>query len=416
MSLLLNVLPLVLIIALLVMRKHMLVAGLAGGVLAVIIGGLDFGTVNSSFMAGLTQMLGITVPILYAAAATMVARAGSIKAVVGLASHYLKGRIAILGAFLVLIQALATYMAGMGAGNTMVVGPLVAAAVGAVPEVIAAMAIVSAVAFTTSPASTETVIAAQTAGTDVVTHASAMLPYTALFILAGCALAAYGVYKRGSLVSGDKVTEDGEKLSIGEMWRHAIPATALLIMVIAGGKLNGFIGFSLFTPATTIIFAALLTVIFTRLNANETAEALSDGARFILVTLFSVGIFLGFINMIGKLGTFEQLAALAGSVPEAMVLPAAMILGFLIAFPSGAFTAGVLALVLPTLGSLGMPSLAMGFVAMAVGLGTQISPVQINVAALADGFDKPVMEIVNNNLRFVVSALVIVIVVAMIAV
>ncbi|MDP1551955.1 MAG: hypothetical protein Q8M06_02935, partial [Methanobacteriaceae archaeon] len=141
-----------------------------------------------------------------------------------------------------------------------------------------------------------------------------------------------------------------------------------------------------------------------------------DGSRFILTTLFAVGMFLGFINIIAAIGTFVQLAALAGKAPQALVLPAAMLIAFIVAIPAGAFCAGVLALVLPTLATLGMPSIAMGFVAIAAGLGTQISPVQINVAALSDGFGVPIMDVIKGNLKYIMAALVILVVLAVIVV
>ncbi|MTI94654.1 MAG: hypothetical protein FH749_04075 [Firmicutes bacterium] len=413
MNLFLLVLPLLVIVGLLFCKTHMLVAAFIGGVLAAIIGGLDMGTVNSSFTAGVAQMMGITVPILYAATAAMVAKGGSIKAIVDLAGHYLKGRLAILAAFLVIIQALATYMAGMGASNTMVIAPLIAAAVGFVPEVIAGLAIATAVGFTTSPASSETALAAEMAGRDVVEHAAAMRPFTIVFFLIGAALAAYGVYKRGTMVKENKQA-DKEQMSLGLMWKTAIPALALLVMVVAGGNLNNLVGFTIFTPGTTVMFTTVLTVFLTKMNANESAKALIDGSKFILMTLFSVGMFLGFINLLGEIGTFSELAALAGRVPDVLVLPAAMLIAFIVAFPAGAFAAGVLALVLPTLANLGMPSEAMGFVAIAVGLGTQISPVQINVAALSDGFEISVMDVIRANLKFVLAALALLLVLAVI--
>ncbi|NLJ79739.1 MAG: hypothetical protein GX335_01780 [Firmicutes bacterium] len=414
MKLLLVVLPLLVIIGLLLRKQHMLVAAFAGGLLAVIIGRLDVGTINGSFLAGVEQMMGVTIPILYAATAALVAKAGSIQAIVDLARHYLRGRLAILAGFLVLVQSMATYMAGMGAGNTMVIAPLVAIAVGFVPEVVAGLAIATAVGFTTSPASTETVIAAEMAGRDLLEHSAAMMPFTILFFLIGAGLAAYGVHKRGSLIRGDdgKETEAGQ--SVGALWKKSIPAIALLVLVVAGNKLNQWIGISLFTPATTIMITTILTVFLTGMNAKESSDALIDGSRFILVTLFSVGIFLGFINMIGEIGTFAELAALAGKAPVSLVLPAAMVIGFLTAIPAGAFAAGVLALVLPTLSTLGMPSEAMGFVAMAVGLGTQVSPVQINVAALSDGFEISIMDVIRANLKYVIGALVLLIILGVI--
>ena len=181
MDLLINLVPLIIVVALLFMKKHMLVAGLFGGLAAILIGGMNLSDVSGMFVGGISNMLGITVPILYAASAAMVSQAGSIEALVALFSKSLKSKIAVLAGFIVLIQGFATYMAGMGAGNTMVTAPLVAAAVGAVPEVIAAMAIISAVGFTTSPASTETILAAESAGVDVAVHAGKKINKNGVF-------------------------------------------------------------------------------------------------------------------------------------------------------------------------------------------------------------------------------------------
>ncbi|SEL09108.1 Mg2+/citrate symporter [Carnobacterium iners] len=417
MELFINLIPVVVVLILLFSNQHMLVAGFAGGILAIIIGGFGFDSITEQFIGGISNMLGITVPIIYAATAVMVSRAGSIKALVDLAKRVLRGRIAILAGIIVLIQGFATYAAGTAAGNTMVTAPLMAVAVGAIPEVIAAMAIISAVGFTTAPSSTETVLVATSSGRDVVDHAAAMLPYTIGFYLVAVALAIYGVHKRGSLVMKKEEEVEGEKEQSNiSLLGRAFPFIALLAMVVVGSYLNGLIGTKVFTPATIVIITAILTVICTPLNLNEMSEALVDGSKFILTTLFAVGIFLAFINMIAELGTFEQIASIAKTVPEIILLPVTMILAFLIAIPSGAFAAGVLALILPTLSTLGLSSEAMGFVAIATGLGTQISPVQINVAALAEGFDMTVLDIVKSNTKFVVGMLLIIMIVAFIVI
>ncbi|MDU5082686.1 hypothetical protein ACF3M2_02875 [Tissierella carlieri] len=417
MSLLINIIPLVVVLALLFKKQHMLFAGLIGGILAILIGGLEMSKASQMFVGGITNMLGITVPIIYAASAAMVSKAGSIESLVELARRSLKGKIGILAGIIVLIQGFATYMAGMGAGNTMVTAPLAAAAVGAIPEVIVAMAIVSAVGFTTSPASTETVLAAESVGRDVISHAAAMRPYTIAFYLLAAGLAIYGVYKRGALTKDNAKKENNdENKSNGTLLKQSIPAIALLVMVVGGNALNSLIGINLFTPATAVIFTSILTVLLTPLNIDETCEALIEGSRFILTTLFAVGMFLAFINMIGELGTFEQIAALASNVPEAIILPVAMIIAFLIAIPSGAFAAGVLTLILPTLSALGLPSEAMGFVAIATGLGTQISPVQINVAALSKGFEIDIIDVIKGNLRYILGALALLIIIAVVVI
>ena len=97
--------------------------------------GLNLGDVNNLIVnVGIKDMLSkYLTPVIYAAGAVMIARSGSIKALVELLNRKLKGKLAWLAASIVLVQALATYMAGMGAGNTMVIAPLMFAAIGFIP-------------------------------------------------------------------------------------------------------------------------------------------------------------------------------------------------------------------------------------------------------------------------------------------
>lgn len=400
-------LPLLVVVGVLVARQHMLVAGVAGGVTAMIVGGIGLSDASGIVLDGITTMLGIIVPILYAAAAALVAKGGATTAVVTLAQRGLASRIGLLAGFMVLIQALATYTAGLGAGNTMVIAPLVAAAVGAVPAVIGGMAIVTATSFTTSPASTETAVTAEFANVDLVAHADAMLPYTILFWAVGIGIAIWGVNRHGALLreSATPGKDEVEALSTKDLWLRAVPGIALLAMVVAGSRVNDLIGLPIFTPIAIVVYTVVLTYLFTPLSLGDTAQGLVDGGQFILVTLFSVGVFLGFINILGEIGTFQRIASTAELAPAAIVVPVAAIIGFLVAIPSGAFTAGVLTLVLPALSVLGLSSPQLGFVAIATGLGTQVSPVQINVAALASGFDDDIMGIIRKNIPFVGGAM-----------
>lgn len=418
MKLLINLIPIAIILVVLIFwRKHMLFAGLLGAVSAMLIGQIALGDAVGMVTGGISTMFSYTAPILYAAAAVMVSQAGCFKAIVSVAQKKLKKKIFLFAAFMVLVQSLATYMAGMGAGNTMVIAPLVFAAVGAIPEVIAGMAIATAACFTTSPASTETVLAAEAAAVDVGKHASAMMPMTLILIVLGAALAAYGVYKKGTLLVEKAGTGNAaEEEEISKPGVRMIPAIALLVLVILGGKINGLLHVNIFSPVVNVLITAILTAALTPLRINKTCDALGEGSRYILTTLFSVGIFLGFINIIAALGTFEQLAALVGKAPQVIIVPCAIIMAFLIAIPSGAMCAGVLALILPTMSLLGMPSAAMGMVAIAAGLGTQVSPVQINIAALSDGFQVDIMTIVKNNMKYVLIALAVLIVASFIVV
>jgi hypothetical protein len=416
MNLVINLLPLTLILVLLLLRRHMLEAGLAGGILAMLIGRISIETASGVVVDSIAGMLSIIVPILYAASAAMVSKAGSIEALVILSGRMLRNNRSLLAGMIVLIQAFATYMAGMAAGNTMVTAPLMMLAAGFVPEVVAAMAVASAVGITTSPASTETILAATSAGRDVITHAGIMMPLTLFFYCGAALMAVIGVHRRGSLLNAEINRQHVPLEPAGKLLIRSVPAISLLTMVLFGNLINGLLGITLFTPAFSVLVTAGLTTLCTSFKSGETIAALIDGSRFILTTLFSVGIFLSFINLIGMLGTFEQLSNLVTQAPDPLLLPAAMLMAFAIAIPAGALAAGVLALILPTMSLIGLPPMAMGFIAVATGLGCQISPVQINVIALSEGFRIPVMQVVRNNLKYVTGALLLLLVIAMIAV
>ncbi len=419
MELLLMILPLAVILFLLIRKKHMLVAGLVGGVVAIIVswilvatGTLEAGIkpadINRLVInVGVTDMLSkYLAPVIYAAGAVMIARSGSIKAFIEALNRVLKGKLAYLAAAIVIVQGLATYMAGMGAGNTMVIAPLMAAAVGFVPEVVAAMAIATAVGFTTSPASTETAFTATAAGMEVGDFANMMIPFTIVVYILAAALAFWGVHKRGSaLTSGAQAESEYKDMPTKQLWTMVIPTITFLLLVILGGKINQLFPVPFFLPFINVLIAAILCVIFCKVSPDKVSENLIDGSRYILTTLFGVGLFLGFINMVGFLGTFSELAALVGNAPSWLVIFVACVFAFLIAIPSGAFAAGVLTLILPTLALIpGLSPLGFGLIAISVGLGTQISPVQINVAALSEGFKVSIFDIVKNNTKFVLVA------------
>ncbi|MDY3980195.1 hypothetical protein ACTQZK_10830 [Paraeggerthella sp. LCP19S3_G8] len=416
MQFVLSLVPLAVIIVLLVMKKHMLFAGLVGGVAAMIIGGISFGDLGGAMTKGLGTMFGNVAPILYAAAAAMAGKGGCFKSLVNLCEKLLKGKFAVLAAVLVVVQACATYMAGLSAGNTMVIAPLVFAAIGAVPEVVAGMAIAGAVCFITSPAGAQGVVTAENIGIDVVEFANIMTPFTIVLVLLAAALAFYGVYRRGTMVAdrAAKASEGvvEESVSNAKLFVQSIPVIVLLLMVVLGGWVNGLVGSHVIVPAVTVCVVCILIVMCTPLDIEGTCNALIDGSQFILTTMFSVGIFLGFINLMEQIGAFSNIASIASAVPTFIMLPVAMIIGFLIAIPSGAYCAGVLTLILPTMALMGFSPIAMGLIALATGLGTQISPVQINVVALSNGFDKSIMDIVKNNMKYMVGMLVLLIAVS----
>lgn len=401
MDLILKFIPLVVVVILLSRKYHMLFAGLIGGIIAIIIGKIPLDTATGLFLDSISRMLAITIPILYAAAASMVSQAGSIESLVELAKRFLGGRVEILAGIIVLIQGLATYTSGLGAGNTMVIAPLAMSAVGPVPQMLGSLAVITTFGYTTSPASMESILVADTVATTTSNYARIMAPYTLLFFAITILNAVVGV-KRSDIARTKE--SEASSLSNQELIKTALPFIGLLFMVILGEPFNKLVGRVIFTPVTTVLLTAVLTTIFTEFDINQTSDALVKGSTFILTTLFSVGIFLGFIELIASLGTFEEIAGLLRYMPDNLILPVALILAFLIAIPSGAYTAGVFSLLLPTLSTLGLPAKAMGFLIVATGLGAQISPVQINVAALSDGFDMTIEEVIKSNAKYIIGA------------
>jgi len=413
----LTVLPLVAILVLLLppFRFHILGAGLVGGVLAALIGGLDIAQITKLFLGGLSRMMGITSVAIFAATAMTLAKLGAPQACLKLVQRVFKGRLAPVAAAMVLVQAAAVYVAGCGAANPLVTAPLISSMVGFVPHVVAGLSIVSGATWATSPASAESAYLSEAMGITPTEYAAFMRPFTFTFWIIGALLAWYGVWryaKAGKLkpATTDESAESGqgalgEDEPLGAVVRRAFPFLLFLSLILIGPPINRAVGTSLFTTVTTPLLVLITAAITARVKANKVAEMLVDGSTTILRYLFLVGLFLGFINLLGEIGTFETLAGLAGAVPPSLVVLAALIIAFLIAIPSAAYTVAIDALIIPVLAAVGVPVWAFGFVGIAVAQGAMISPVQINVAATAHGFRTDIMRVITNNLPYMPAAL-----------
>jgi len=309
--------------------------------------------------------------------------------------------------------AAATYMSGIGGGSAMVIAPLAFAAVGVVPELIAAMSLAAAVSFTTSPASLESSIVSQLGEFEVASYVSTMRPYWILFVILAMILAFWGTKHRGV---GFKEEENDKyaEMSNGKLWRFTFPAIFLLFAVILGPVVNSVIGFELFTPLFYMIVTLFLIYLCTDFPLNKSVDAMIDGSTYILTRLFQVGIFLAFINVIAQTGTFSVIAGLASSAPTVIMVPVAVLTGILIGVPAGAYVGSVLTLVLPVAVSLGFSPLALGFVAMGVGMGSQMSFVNITMQALSSGFQLPILDIVKGNVKWISIASVLLLIISFI--
>jgi len=396
-------LPLVVVVVALAFRRHMLEAGILGAIVAMLLGKVGIPAAVDVIMKAIPGMLGTLTPLFYCSVAIVVAKNGGFENLLKLVRRLIGNRMPLVAAAIVLIQGLATYAAGLGAGNTMVTAPLALAAVGAVPEMIAGMAIATAASFETSPASAESALASKLAGVPVGDYSEMMRPYTYLFWALGIALAAWGVWRRGRILKTQEATESGE--STGTLFKLALPTLYLITVVVAGKGLNGMVGWNLFSPVFNVLTTLLLVGICVPGSAKKLSENLIEGSSFILTRLFAVGLFLGFVNIFEKIGTFQYIANLAISAPTSILVATAALAGFLVSIAAGAYTVGVIALVVPAMAQAGLSPTQIGLVCIAIGFGSQVSLVQINVASLGLGFKMDIPDVVKNNFRYIPIAL-----------
>lgn len=396
----LTLVPLIVVLVLLFLKVDMVIAGLAGGVLAMLIGGIGLAEANSQLLETVPSMLAITVPIINSAIAMAVFKSGGYTAALTLAKRGTKGKVEYVSAFIVILLAAATYMSGIGGGSAMVIAPLAFAAVGAVPELIAAMSIAAAVSFTTSPASLESSIVSKLGDVSVAEYVSIMRPFWLVFLAFAILLAFFGTKRRNI---GFKEEKDNEfdTFSNKKLFKMTLPAIFLLFSVIFGPLVNQLTGIAIFTPIFYMVATIALIFVCTPFGLNQSVEAMIDGSTYILTRLFQVGIFLAFINVIAETGTFSVIAGVATNAPAVIVVPVAVLTGILIGIPAGAYVGSVLTLVLPVAVSLGFSPLALGFVTVGVGLGSQMSFVNITMQALSSGFQTPILEVVKGNIRWV---------------
>lgn len=437
---LLTISPLLVILIVLLppFRFHVLVAGLIGGALAVAIGGLTAPKVTELFFAGMSQILDIKSVMLFAATAMVLARCGCTNAIMELMTRWFGAKTELVAASMVLVQATATYMAGIGAPNTLVTAPLVFAAVGFVPLAVVGMSIVSGASWATSPSSAESAYISQQMGISASDYAAYMLPYTVTFWAIGALLAWYGVRRyrlAGKLQPGvpplgnagdlDNKNEpkpaiavvktNGLENDIGvglSATRRALPFVVMLLLILVGPPLNRALGVPLFSVVLVPLWILLITALLLQVHPNRIAEMFIEGGLTILRYMFLVALFLGFIRMLSEIGTFKTIAGLVGFAPAGIVVAAALLIAFLIAIPSAAYTVAIDALIIPVLGALGVPIWAYGFVGIAVAQGAMMSPVQINVAATAYSFKTDILTIVRNNAPYMPLAFVITVLMA----
>lgn len=387
-------LPLLVMLILVLRNKHMILAGLVGGLTAMLVGGIGFSQASKIVMTSIPGMTGIITPVIYSAVALVLAKLGGFEALLGLSRRVFGRKQYLIAAAIVLTQALATYAAGLGAGNTMVTGPLALAIVGAVPQLIAGMAIVTAASFMTSPSGADAAAISKIANIEIATYSDTMFPITVCLWALGMTIAAFGVWKSGSVLQDEDTMSD---VTLKEQLIKVMPPVYFLVVVVAGKNLNELFDYSLFSPIFNMFSTLMLGFAVTRQSPGKLAEELVQNSSFLLTKLFAIGIFLGFINILAEIGTFTYIAEFIKSSPAFVTVPVAVFIAFCISIPAGGYSVGVSTLVMPIMVESGLSITQIGLAALAVGVGTQMSPVQINVASLSQSFKLDIQRIVKIN-------------------
>lgn len=410
MSHLLSVLPFLVVFTLLLSGRHMVFAGLAGMCAAFLFGNATWEISDRLFLDALHRRVGVEVPLIYGSLAVMLFEAGSFRAVGDLARYYGKGRRRLpIGLGIVALHALATYLFGSASSMTTIFAPILFRMMGARPGIVAALSIVSAVGFSTSPASTETFITARSAGTNVLEQSSTMLPSALGFYLLALVFAAFAMRGDKTKSDADSGEEPDRASALGVTWRNAAPVFVLLTLELACQPLTA-LGFPFLTPMSIMVLTILLTVFCTNSDLDAACRGFLAGSMKVAEKLFSIGIFLGCLNIIGESGAGSSLPLMLEHVPGTFRLPLIMIVAFFLAIPVGAHCSAILLILLPPLAagtSLPQENMAesFGWIAIATALGAHLSPVQVNVLGLGSKFEIPVSSVICGNACYIAAAM-----------
>lgn len=130
--------------------------------------------------------------------------------------------------------------------------------------------------------------------------------------------------------------ENNEPMPMGQLIRTAHPPLYFIVVVVAGKYLNNMLfgGYHVFTPPFNMITTIVLATILTKSSIDNMAENLVQGSSFILTRLFTIGVFLGFINILSEIGTFKYIAQIAASAPPFVFVSTAILAGFIVAIPT----------------------------------------------------------------------------------
>lgn len=199
-----------------------------------------------------------------------------------------------------------------------------------------------------------------------------------------------------------------QDFSVVQAWWTAVPVFVLLILELACQPLINS-GFSFLTPMTIPVYMIIITVLCTDFNVDTACRNFLAGSMKVAEKLFSIGVFLACLNIIGQSGPGALMTECLKTIPENFRLILVMLTAFFFAIPVGAHCSAILLILLPPL-ALGAEflqdkPLAFGWIAIATALGAHLSPVQVNVLGLASKFDISVSKVIRGNIPYIVTAM-----------
>lgn len=408
----------------------MIVAGAAGVVASVAFGGINPANAATPFLQGISAMVNMPLPLVYAGAAAMVARTGSVEYLTHVARRVLRKRISLLAAVFVVIYAAISYT-GIGAlAATLILAPLSRSTFGNAPGLIAGMGIAGCAAMAASPVTAIGLVSSKLAGLDPMAYGNAMRPYALLFLAGGAGIAAIGARLDSPArhqpesppdPKGESCSSNGTDPTFTTSTLitratptdllKALPAVLLILLVALGPALAGAapsspLAAALVNPLVVMFAVGGASKLCLGTSLNQVASHFAEGTADILVILFSAGVFIGFMNVISPLGPFETISGLVLKVPfvSRVLLPVACTATFLLGALIGASISGALPLILPVWLSGGIPPETAGLMAISLALGAQLSPVQINVLAFSRTYDMPAPFIIRITSPYIVVA------------
>ncbi|MEM1558020.1 MAG: hypothetical protein QXG12_05460, partial [Thermoproteota archaeon] len=286
----LQVIPLAVVFGLMIgykgKRLHPLLAGFMGAFLAIAFTAfsLPISDIGTQFYNGVNGIMFSSV-MLYAATALFLSEIGSTKAFVDLISKLLGPRnLWALPAILIFLLGVVVYVAGHGAANILVIGPIIYSIAGWIPEIVAATGIAASASWTTSPASAETGVTAKTAGVAPETYSSFMRLYTLVMWIIATSLALYGLFKHKKriLETSSHVINISET-SFRETAIKAIPFIAFFLLIFVGPL------FKIHAIITLLIVMLLTYVLLVRKDFSTYTQKWVEANRPLLTYLFYAG-------------------------------------------------------------------------------------------------------------------------------